>query len=211
MLLGEIVQPHNDELLSRVVDAKIWNRQAEEFSGVDMDILFALLSRQLPHKLAEKAVNSVVLKIKAAELDNLIASSKVTRKRYVNAHITQDVFEQGLKRLSQVRQDCVRFALHMNWDLIDAVNFERKQLKTYLWDMDQSCCDIVNAQVTNMFTQHVFWETVDNKVRPLVGLTHQIHQIYKTDWKGLLEQFSTSGFAQPITKKQALNQILNYL
>lgn len=210
MRVGEIVKPQNFLLFRRLLDAKIWNRKAEEFSPIDLDTLFALVSRFETKETAQRACDIVVLKLKAAQVGGDLDYVSVDQKTFVRPPMTEDIFEKGMQRMTPVRQMCVRFALEMQWPLDAAVALERADIKQYLSLMNQRAIDIVNAQPISLFKRTVFWEDVNGEPRMLISLRHQFLQTFGQPWDHVMTQYDTNNgcFIQSVTKEQALSAIL---
>lgn len=210
MRLGEIVQPHLHTVFHRLVGQSIWSREAEEFSPVDLDVLFALVRRYATAEQAQKACDMVVLKLKAAILDDRVSYVQVEQKSYIRHLIMQKQFDTALEKFSPVRADAVRFALEMHWSIEDAVVLERRDIKHYLYDMNERAAEIFKRQPISMFKRTVFWEVINNEPRVLVSLRHQVAQTFKSDWEVILKQYDrvNGTLDSLITKEDALNAII---
>ncbi len=210
MRVGEIVKPQNFSLFRRLLDAKVWNRQAEDFSSIDLDTLFALVSRFETKEAAQRACDIVVLKLKAAQIGGDVDYVRVDQKSFVRPPMTEKWFEEGMNKMTPVRQQCVRFALEMQWPLDAAVALERADIKQYLSLMNQRAVDIVKSQPISMFKRTVFWEDVNGEARMLISLRHQFLQTFGQPWDHVMEQYDTNtgSFVSSITKEDALSAIL---
>lgn len=211
MRVGEIVKPQNFSLFRRLLDAKLWNRQAEDFSHIDLDTLFALVSRFETKEVAQRACDIVVLKLKAAQVGGDVEYVRVDQKAFVRPPMTEEIFEKGMERMTPVRQMCVRFALEMQWPLDPAVALERADIKQYFSLMNERAVDIVKAQPISMFKRTVFWEDVNGEPRMLISLRHQFLQTFGQPWDHVMTQYDTNNgcFIDSVTKEQALNTILH--
>lgn len=210
MRVGEIVKPQNFTIFRRLLDAKMWNRQAEDFSPLDLDALFALVNRFESKQTAQRACDIVVLKLKAAQVCGDVDYIRVDQKRFVKPPILQDDFDRLLASFTTVRQDCIRFALEMQWPLDAAIALERSDIKSYLPQMNERAIEIIKRQPISLFKRTVFWETVGNEARMLISLRHQFLQTFDQSWDNVMTQYDTSAgrFISSITKEEALNTIL---
>lgn len=210
MRVGEIVKPQNFSLFRRLLDAKVWNRRAEDFSSIDLDTLFALVSRFETKETAQRACDIVVLKLKAAQIGGDIDYVRVDQKSFVRPPMTEKWFKEGVGKMTPVRQQCVRFALEMQWPLDAAVALERADIKQYLSLMNERAVDIVKNQPISMFKRTVFWENVNGEARMLISLRHQFLQTFGQPWDHVMTQYDTNNgcFIDSVTKEQALRTIL---
>lgn len=210
MRVGEIVKPENFTLFRRLLDAKIWNREAEKFSYIDLDVLYSLVNRFETTKSAQRACDIVVLKLKAAQISGHVEYLRVDQKQFVRPPIMQDDFEKKISTMPLVRQDCIRFALEMQWPLDAAIALERVDIKHYLPEMNERAIEIINRQPVALFKRTAFWETVGDEPRILISLRHHFLQVFSQSWETVMNQYDTNTgkFATSVTKEEALNAIL---
>lgn len=210
MRVGEIVKPQNFSLFRRLLDAKLWNRAAEDFSPIDLDALFAIVSRFETKESAQRACDIVVLKLKAAQISGDVDYIRVDQKSFIKPPMTEDIFESKLKNMTPIRQACIRFALEMQWPLDSAVALERADIKQYLSLMNERAVEIIKAQPISMFKRTVFWEDVNGEPRMLISLRHQFLQVFNQPWDHVMRQYDANNgcFITSVTKEQALNTIL---
>lgn len=210
MRVGEIVKPYNFAIFRRLLDAKLWNRDAEDFSDIDLDCLFSLVSRFESRKTAQRACDIVVLKLKAAQISGDVDYVRVEQKQFLKPLISQQQFDDNVAKLPQARQDCIKLALEMQWPLDAAIALERSDVKHYLPEMNERAVDIVNRQPASLFKKTVFWEMVGKEARMLISLRHQFIQTFNQPWDSFMRQYDTTRgcFSAEVTKEQALSAIL---
>lgn len=210
MQLGEIVEPQNFTVFNRLLDSKLWSRDAEKFSPIDLDVMYAQVRRFATHQVAQRACDIVVLKLKAAMVADKIDIVLVEQKNYGRKILTNERFEKLLENFTDTRADCLQFALEMNWTVDQAVAFERKDINPYRFEINERAWRIIDRQVPSLGTTSVFWELVKGEHRRLISLRHQVAQVFKTDWSVVLSQYNRGNgqFREAITKEQALSSIL---
>lgn len=210
MIVGKIVQPQNFPVFSRMLDSPLWSRKAEDFSPIDLDLLYATTRRYTSAVEAQRACDVVVLKLKTAQLGGKVRYVRVEQKNYVRPLLAEAEFQNKMSQFTQVRQDCLTFALEMNWTINQAVGLERSEVKLYQYEINDRAWEIIDRQPASMFKKTLFWETVQSEQRMLLSLTHQFCQVFQTEWQHLLRQYdrSTGKFVEGITKEEALNAIL---
>lgn len=211
MLVGELVKPQNFGIFRRLLDAKIWSRQAEDFSPIDLEVLFAKVREFESMEAAQRACDIVVLKLTAAELNGEIGPIRVQKKSFYKPLLTQHEFEKRLSTLPQARQDCILFALEMQWPIDSAIALERQEIKAYLSEMNERALKLVNDQPISMFKRNVFWEYIQEEPRMLISLRHQVLQTFNRSWEEMLRQYdaNTGKFVVSVSKEEALFNILN--
>jgi hypothetical protein len=210
VLVGDIVKPQNFTVFNRLLDNRIWAREASEFSYIDLDCLYALVRRFASIKTAQRACDLVVLKLKAAVVADTIDYIRIEQKNYIRQHLTQQRFTELLSTLPTVRQDCIMFALEMNWQLDHAIACERGDMKAYRYEMNARAVEIFQRQPIALGKRNLFWEVVKGEQRMLISLRHQVAQLFQTDWAVLLTQYNreTGKFVDAMTKEEAMTVIL---
>jgi hypothetical protein len=111
--------------------------------------------------------------------------------------MTKHKFQNLLSKMTSVRQDCVNFALEMDWSIEQAIQFQRKDIERHLPYMNEKCVEIVKRQPISLFNKSVFWEQVFDQPRMLVSMRQQVIQLFCMPWSDMLRQYDADSSSLP--------------
>jgi hypothetical protein len=192
MTLGDAIQPQNYPSFSSTLSTRVWAREAEDFSSIDMFMLYNLLREKIGFEEAQKSVNLIVMKLKLLELKGDIGVVNVKQKQFYKRSFSFKEFSTSLLKLTLTRRQCLLFSLEMSMKLEDVILLKRRDIQALLPQCNDLSKRIIKEQAIHMFKDSLFWEVANGEPRILLGLRHQVNQIFKMNEEDLNEAYKAS-------------------